>query len=70
MALVFLGISMQEVGPREQASHAFRKAIQANPDQPLAWNGLASYYEKDETETASKELIPVYEKLLQTERFS
>lgn len=69
MALVFFGISLQEVGPRDQAPLAFRKAILSSPDQILAWTGLANYYEKDESDLASKELISIYEKLLDMERF-
>lgn len=68
MALVFFGISLQEVGPRDQAPLAFRKAILSSPDQILAWTGLANYYEKDESDSASKELISIYGKLLDIER--
>lgn len=67
MALVFLGISLQEVGPKEQAPLAFKKAILISPNQALAWNGLATFYEKDDSDLASKELISIYEKLLQLE---
>lgn len=65
MALVFLGLSLQETGPSDQAPKAFRKAIQSNPDNILAWNGLANYYEKIETPESKEELIDVYISLLQ-----
>lgn len=70
MALVFLGISLQEVGPVDQAPLAFKKAIKLDANNILAWNGLLNYYEKVATDPAnSKELVEVYSKLLQVERY-
>lgn len=66
MALIFLGKSLQEVGPKEQAVHAYQKAITLNSEQTLAWHGLASFYEKDETDN-QRELQNVYKKLLSIE---
>ncbi|XP_030763307.1 tetratricopeptide repeat protein 37 [Sitophilus oryzae] len=57
MAMVFLGFSLQEVGPIEQTPKAFQKAINLAPTNPLAWQGLINYYEKIEQEDAKTELI-------------
>lgn len=67
MALVFLGLSLQETGPTDQAPNAFRKAIHINPSNILAWNGLANYYEKIQNEDSRKELVQIYVSLLELE---
>ncbi|GJQ65964.1 hypothetical protein Trydic_g4060 [Trypoxylus dichotomus] len=67
MALVFMGISLQEIGPDEQAPVAFKKAIQLNASNVLAWNGLANYYEKKNTVDSKQDLFNVYITLLQIE---
>ncbi|XP_046996555.1 tetratricopeptide repeat protein 37 [Schistocerca americana] len=64
VGLVLFGVALQESDKRDQAPNAFRKAIEASPKQLLAWQGLASFYEKDDSETAYKELYPVYQQLL------
>lgn len=71
MALVFLGLSVQEVGPKAQAVNAFKKAIQESPDNPLAWNGIISYYEKNgtPTEESKKELFDAYIKITKLESY-
>lgn len=70
MALVFLGISLQEIGPADQAPLAFRKAISHDATNILAWNGLLNYYEKNTNAfNRTNELADVYCKLLQVERF-
>nr|XP_022913012.1 tetratricopeptide repeat protein 37 [Onthophagus taurus] len=61
MALVFFGISLQEVGPIEQAQNAFKKAIQLNNSNWIAYNGLASLYEKHGNEEEKKELFKIYQ---------
>lgn len=68
MALIFLGVSLQEVGPLEQVPLIFRKAIQLDPSNILAWNGLRLYYEKTDGLEAKTELVNVYFKLLEKER--
>ncbi|KAI4467992.1 superkiller 3 protein-related [Holotrichia oblita] len=68
MALVFMGISLQEIGPEEQALLAFKKAIQLNATNILAYNGLANYYEKKNTIASKQELFKLYLTLLQLER--
>lgn len=70
MALVFLGISLQEIGPADQSPLAFRKAISHDGTNILAWNGLLNYYERN-TNAINRvnELADVYCKLLQLERY-
>lgn len=69
MALIFLGVSLQEVGPLEQVPLVFRKAIQLDSSNILAWNGLRNYYERTDGCEAKKELVDVYFKLLEKERY-
>lgn len=70
MALVFLGISLQEIGPADQAPLAFRKAISNDAYNILAWNGLLNYYEKNANVfNRVNELADIYFKLLQLERY-
>lgn len=68
LALVLLGAAFQESEQKDQAPNAFRKAIEVSPDQILAWQGLASFYEKENSHDRSSDLIPVYRRLLQLER--
>ncbi|XP_023312091.1 tetratricopeptide repeat protein 37-like, partial [Anoplophora glabripennis] len=67
MALIFLGLSLQELGPPEQAPKAFQRAIESNPSNPLAWNGLINYYEKIDSMKAKQELIKLYSSVLSLE---
>ncbi|XP_018320873.1 tetratricopeptide repeat protein 37 [Agrilus planipennis] len=67
MGLVFLGISLQEVGPTDQAKKAFLKAINVNSENVLAWNGLLNYYDQFENEIDTAHLIEVYLKILDLE---
>ncbi|XP_056637029.1 tetratricopeptide repeat protein 37 [Diorhabda sublineata] len=67
MALVFLGLTLQEIGPVDQACKAFQKAIDNNPTNPLAWNGLINYYEKLETDEAKNKLEDTYISALEFE---
>lgn len=47
---------------------AFKKAAQIEPKQTLAWQGLASFYEKcDRSEKDN--LIEIYKQLLDLERY-
>ncbi|XP_054721060.1 tetratricopeptide repeat protein 37-like [Uloborus diversus] len=63
-AWVFVGAAAQELDEPEQGEAAFRKAIEISPDQLLAWQGLCSFYEKQEKEEHNEELLSVYEKLI------
>lgn len=67
LALVIFGAALQESNSKDEAVSAYRKAIDLSPDQILAWQGLASYYEKEKT-TNYKSLLPVYTKLLLLEK--
>lgn len=60
MGLIFLGISLQEVGPIDQASKAFKKAIQLDANNPLGWTGLINYYEKSKDSNSEEELVKAY----------
>lgn len=67
MAFVFLGVSLQEIGPKDQAPLAFKKAIALDATKILAWNGLLNYYEKVEMPQDRKELIEIYLTLIKLE---
>lgn len=67
MALVLFGVALQETEQKDQTPNAFRKAIEVSPKQILAWQGLASYYEK-ESSPSNTELFEVYQELLLLER--
>ncbi|KAL3287823.1 hypothetical protein HHI36_002282 [Cryptolaemus montrouzieri] len=60
LGLVFLGLSVLEINLSKQSENAFRRAIEICPDNLLAWNGLAKYYEKLDTTEARLELIKIY----------
>ncbi|GAA5869710.1 hypothetical protein JCM3774_003827 [Rhodotorula dairenensis] len=45
-ARVFLALALFNLGKIEEAEEAYRKAIELSPSQPLARQGLASFYEK------------------------
>ncbi|PSN51235.1 Tetratricopeptide repeat protein 37 [Blattella germanica] len=65
--LVLFGVALQDTDQKDQAPKAFRKAVEVSPKQSLAWQGLASYYEKENSETEQKELFPIYHQLLSLE---
>ena len=70
-ALVLIGAAMREVEVlKSQAPISLKKAVEIQPDNPLAWHGLLVYYEgePDHTETWT-ELITIYNKVLQLERY-
>lgn len=67
LALVIFGAALQESTAKDEAVDAYRKAIDLSPNQILAWQGLASYYEKEKT-TNFRDLFPVYIKLLLLEK--
>ncbi|KAJ7251764.1 TPR-like protein [Mycena haematopus] len=47
-ANVFIGLALLELGDFGQSEQAYRRAIDANPDQLLAWQGLSKFYERAE----------------------
>lgn len=69
MALVLFGAALQESELKNDAPTTFKKAIEISPDQILAWQGLASYYEKEGRDKFADELLKVYKKLLLLERY-
>jgi len=60
---------LQDSEQKDQAPKAFRKAIEVSPKQLLAWQGLASFYEKENSESDQDELFPIYQQLLSLERY-
>lgn len=69
VGLVLFGVALQDSEQKDQAPKAFRKAIEVSPKQLLAWQGLASFYEKENSESDQDELFPIYQQLLSLERY-
>ncbi|KAM5299555.1 superkiller complex protein 3 [Ctenodactylus gundi] len=63
-AWVFIGVAAAELEQPDQAHGAYKKAVELEPDQLLAWQGLASFYEKSNHVNAKDDLPAVYQKLL------
>lgn len=63
-AWVFIGVAAAELGQPDQAQGAYKKAAELEPEQLLAWQGLASLYEKCNHINAKDDLPGVYRKLL------
>ncbi|KAM6289370.1 superkiller complex protein 3 [Aegotheles albertisi] len=68
-AWVFIGVAAAELEQPDQARGAYKKAIELEPNQLLAWQGLANLYEKskqtDVQTDVQGELPDVYQKLLE-----
>ncbi|XP_044163899.1 tetratricopeptide repeat protein 37-like [Acropora millepora] len=64
-ALVFIGKCAAELDQADQSLMAYRKAIESDETQPLAWQGLAALCEKEDNSKLKSELLEVYPKLLQ-----
>ncbi|XP_035745210.1 tetratricopeptide repeat protein 37 [Egretta garzetta] len=64
-AWVFIGLSAAELEQPDQAKGAYRKAIELEPNQLLAWQGLANLYEKSNQTDVKGDLADVYQKLLE-----
>ncbi|CDO72766.1 hypothetical protein BN946_scf184994.g19 [Trametes cinnabarina] len=47
-ANVFLGLAYLRLDEVEKSEQAYRKAIELNPDQALAWQGILQLYEKQQ----------------------
>ncbi|XP_048838840.1 tetratricopeptide repeat protein 37 [Brienomyrus brachyistius] len=62
-AWVFIGVAACELEQPDQAQTAYKKAMELEPGQLLAWQGLASLYEKSDQADFKTELPKVYEKL-------
>ncbi|XP_028161897.1 tetratricopeptide repeat protein 37 [Ostrinia furnacalis] len=59
--LVLLGKSLED---SDQAPLAYQKAIASKADHPLAWQGLANYYERKEEQSFKLKLFPIYKEML------
>jgi len=46
MALVFCGLSLSELDQPDQALQAYNRAVESQPDQVVAWEGLSKFFEK------------------------
>ncbi|NWX70431.1 TTC37 protein, partial [Alca torda] len=64
-AWVFIGLAAAELEQPDQAKGAYKKAIELEPNQLLAWQGLANLYEKPNQTDVRGDLADVYQKLLQ-----
>ncbi|KIM45167.1 hypothetical protein M413DRAFT_333246 [Hebeloma cylindrosporum] len=45
-AHVFLALALLELGEFDKSEQTYRKAIELSPNQPLAYQGLCSFYER------------------------
>ncbi|XP_072215767.1 superkiller complex protein 3 [Excalfactoria chinensis] len=64
-AWVFIGLAAAELEQPDQAKGAYKKAIELEPNQLLAWQGLANLYEKSNQSDIKGDLGDVYQKLLE-----
>uniref|UniRef100_A0A4W5KBM0 SKI3 subunit of superkiller complex n=1 Tax=Hucho hucho TaxID=62062 RepID=A0A4W5KBM0_9TELE len=64
-AWVFIGVAASELEQPDQAQTAYRKALELEPEQLLAWQGLANLYEKSNQMDFKAELPKVYQKLIE-----
>ncbi|XP_023800448.1 tetratricopeptide repeat protein 37 isoform X2 [Cyanistes caeruleus] len=64
-AWVFIGLAAAELEQPDQAKGAYKKAIELEPNQLLAWQGLANLYEKPSQIDVKGDLADVYQKLLE-----
>ncbi|XP_077571845.1 tetratricopeptide repeat protein 37 isoform X2 [Stigmatopora nigra] len=64
-AWVFIGLAASELDQPDQAQTAYRKALELEPEQLLAWQGLCNLYEKTDQWDFKIELPNVYQKLVE-----
>uniref|UniRef100_A0A672TME5 SKI3 subunit of superkiller complex n=1 Tax=Strigops habroptila TaxID=2489341 RepID=A0A672TME5_STRHB len=64
-AWVFIGVAAAELEQPDQAKGAYEKAVELEPNQLLAWQGLANLYEKSNQTDVKGDLADVYQKLLE-----
>ncbi|NWH75124.1 TTC37 protein, partial [Piaya cayana] len=64
-AWVFIGLAAAELEQPDQAKGAYKKAVDLEPNQLLAWQGLANLYEKSDQADVKADLADVYQKLLE-----
>ncbi|KAF3850705.1 hypothetical protein F7725_012477 [Dissostichus mawsoni] len=63
-AWVFIGLAASELDQPDQSQTAYKKAVELEPEQLLAWQGLANLYVKTDQWDFQVELPNVYQKLL------
>ncbi|XP_070543416.1 tetratricopeptide repeat protein 37-like [Ptychodera flava] len=63
-ALVFFGVAAAELDQPDQARMAYKKAIDTDPKQILAWQGLSGFYEKRDNPEYKTELADAYSKMM------
>ncbi|KAM9744682.1 tetratricopeptide repeat protein 37 [Menidia menidia] len=63
-AWVFIGLAASELEQPDQSQTAYKKAVELEPEQLLAWQGLANLYEKTDQWDFKVELPNVYQKLV------
>ncbi|XP_037339604.2 tetratricopeptide repeat protein 37 [Pungitius pungitius] len=64
-AWVFIGLAASELEQADQAQTAYKKAAELEPEQLLAWQGLANLYEKTDQWDFKVELPNIYQKLVE-----
>ncbi|XP_061584934.1 tetratricopeptide repeat protein 37 [Cololabis saira] len=64
-AWVFIGLAASELEQPDQSQAAYKKAVEQEPEQLLAWQGLANLYEKTDQWDFKTELPNVYQKLVE-----
>ncbi|XP_068167730.1 superkiller complex protein 3 [Antennarius striatus] len=69
-AWVFIGLAACELEQPDQSQTAYKKAVELEPEQLLAWQGLANLYEKTDQWDFKDELPNVYQKLVELYRSS
>uniref|UniRef100_A0A8C2FY61 Tetratricopeptide repeat domain 37 n=1 Tax=Cyprinus carpio TaxID=7962 RepID=A0A8C2FY61_CYPCA len=64
-AWVFIGVAATELQQPDQAQTAYRKATELEPEQLLAWQGLANLYEKSDQLSSFLLVARVWRRLIQ-----
>ncbi|KAI9527787.1 hypothetical protein NQZ68_027877 [Dissostichus eleginoides] len=64
-AWVFIGLAASELDQPDQSQTAYKKAVELEPEQLLAWQGLANLYVKTDQWDFQVELPNVYQKLVE-----
>ncbi|KAL3865870.1 hypothetical protein ACJMK2_043219 [Sinanodonta woodiana] len=65
MALVLVGVAAEGLDESDKAVKAYRRAIETDEKQILAWQGLCSFYEKNLIPANEEELLKTYDKLIE-----
>ncbi|XP_053375489.1 tetratricopeptide repeat protein 37-like [Mercenaria mercenaria] len=65
MALVLIAVAAEGLEQYDQALKAYRRAVEADDSQMLAWQGLCSFYEKNAKAEFVSDQIDVYLKMLE-----